>query len=163
MEGLRHWALLLCVAAILGGILQMLLPEKEQSTGIKLILGLYIVVTALTPAADIDWDLLTTQSWQTSETTGAAADYSGWIVQYSQDALQCQLQAQLDQQAPGSVVQEITLDYDAQSGQCEVRQAILDAPGQEEAARQVAQSLLGKQIEVKFVQGGEGDALVQME
>lgn len=163
MEGLRHWALLLCVAAILGGILQMLLPEKEQSTGIKLILGLYIVVTALTPAADIDWDLLTTQSWQTSETTGAAADYSGWIVQYSQDALQRQLQAQLDQQAPGSVVQEISLDYDAQSGQCEVRQAVLDAQGQEEAARQAAQSLLGEQIEVKFVQGGEGDVLVQME
>lgn len=163
MEGLRHWALLLCVAAILGGILQMLLPEKEQSTGIKLILGLYIVVTALTPAADIDWDLLTTQSWQTSETTGAAADYSGWIVQYSQDALQRQLQAQLDQQAPGSVVQEISLDYDAQSGQCEARQAVLDAQGQEEAARQAAQDLLGEQIEVKFVQGGEGDVLVQME
>lgn len=163
MEGLRHWALLLCVAAVLGGILQMLLPEKEQSTGIKLILGLYIVVTALTPAADIDWDLLTAQSWQTSQTATVPSDYSGWVVQYSQDALQRQLQAQLDQQAPGSAVQQVFLDYDAQSGQCEVRQVLLDAQGQEDAARQAAKNLLGEQIEVKFVQGGEEDAGVQME
>ena len=163
MEGLRHWALLLCVAAVLGGIVQMLLPEKEQSTGIKLILGLYIVVTALTPVADIDWDLLTAQSWQTLETTSASSDYSGWVVQYSQDALQRQLQAQLDQQAPGSVVQQVSLDYDAQSGRCEVRQVVLDAQGQEDAARQAARELLGEQIEVKFAQGGEEDATVQME
>lgn len=163
MEGLRHWALLLCVAAVLGGILQMLLPEKEQSTGIKLILGLYIVVTALTPAADIDWDLFAAQSWQTSETASAATDYSEWVVQYSQDALQRQLQAQLDQQAPGSVVEQIFLDYDEQNKRCEVQQVLLDAQGQEEAARQTTQSFLGEQIEVKFVQGGEKDAIVQME
>lgn len=163
MEGLRHWALLLCVAAVLGGIVQMLLPEKEQSTGIKLVLGLYIVVTALTPAADIHWDLLTAPSWQALDTGSSPVDYSEWVVQHTQDTLQRQLQAKLNQQAPGAAVQQISLEYDTKGGQCEVERVVLDARGQEAAARSAAKELLGEQIEVEFVQGGEIDAPVEME
>ncbi len=163
MEELRHWALLLCVASVLGGIVQMLLPEKEQSTGIKLVLGLYIVVTALTPAANIRWDLLAEQPWQTMQAADTSADYSGWVVQYSQETLQRQLQAQLEQQVPGTVVRDVLLEYDAQSGFCEVRQVALETQGQREAAQLAVKKLLGEHINVEFMQGDEKDGPVQME
>ena len=49
MQYVREWTLAVCMACVMAGILQFLAPEKGKSSVIKLVLTLYILVTAFTP------------------------------------------------------------------------------------------------------------------
>ena len=51
MEGIRQWVWLLCLASLLTAALRGLLPAKELSGVIKLVLRLYILLLLFSPAA----------------------------------------------------------------------------------------------------------------
>ena len=61
MTSLKEWAMVFCTVSIIVGLLQMILPQKEQSSGIKLVMALYIVITILQPVREISWQTLLTQ------------------------------------------------------------------------------------------------------
>lgn len=52
MDLLRHWAYTLCLAAILLAVLQGILPVKNLSAVIKMVLSLYILLMLLAPITD---------------------------------------------------------------------------------------------------------------
>ena len=56
MEQLRQWVLTVSLACITTGILQQFISTKKQISGIKLVLTLYILVTALSPVVDSSWE-----------------------------------------------------------------------------------------------------------
>ena len=66
MEQLRQWVLTVSLACITTGILQQFISAKKQISGIKLVLTLYILVTALSPVVDSSWD------WQVEEVSVVA-------------------------------------------------------------------------------------------
>lgn len=51
MQLVKAWALAVCMACAAAGLLQQLVPAKGKTSVIKLVLTLYILVTAFTPLA----------------------------------------------------------------------------------------------------------------
>lgn len=143
MEQLKQAALVVCVASILAGILQQILPKKEQSAGIKLVVGLYILLTLLRPAAQLDWSrLLVVSRQQLPE--AQAVDVEGAVAAGAEAQLRRQLQQALDSQAAGSRVAELKLDYDAATGSAAVTGLLLEGPAScRPAALEAAAGLLG--------------------
>lgn len=143
MEQLKQGALVVCLASILAGILQQMLPKKEQSAGIKLVVGLYIVLTLLRPAVQLDWSSLVVLSRQQLPET-QAVDVEGAVAAGAEAQLRRQLQQALDSQAAGSRVAELTLDYDAATGSAAITGLLLEGPaGSRQAALETAAGLLG--------------------
>lgn len=50
MGAIREWAYTLCIASVLLGVLQGILPVKNLSSVIKLVLSLYILLLLMAPA-----------------------------------------------------------------------------------------------------------------
>lgn len=144
MEQLKQAALVVCVASILAGILQQMLPKKEQSAGIKLVVGLYILLTLLRPAAQLDWSQLLVVSRQQLPQT-QAVDVEGAVAAGAEAQLRRQLQQALDSQAAGSRVVDLELDYDADTGSAAVTSLLLEGPAScRRAALETAAGLLGE-------------------
>lgn len=143
MEQLKQAALVVCTASILAGILQQMLPKKEQSAGIKLVVGLYILLTLLRPAAQLDWSGLLVLSRQQLPQT-QAVDVEGAVAAGAKAQLSQQLQQALDSQAPGSRVADLELDYDADTGAAAVTGLWLEGPADcRQDALQTASAMLG--------------------
>ena len=106
MQLLRQWTMVLCVAAITTSILQSVLPEKGSYAVIKLVLGLYILLTLLSPvkefsAAELQLDF-TVSSPQIIE-----PDVTGAVLQQAQITLEEQLNEALS--AAGPPAEQITV------------------------------------------------------
>ena len=85
---MNEWALTLCMACVLAGVLELLMPRKEYEKSIKVVVALYILVTVLQPvrAAFSDWDTL----WPSEQTD--TVDFSGYRSGLEQQALEEQLE-----------------------------------------------------------------------
>lgn len=100
MDGLRQMILSFCTACVMGAVIQGIVPEKAQKSGINLVLLLYILSTAL--------------HWQHSfqgcdflKAANAAAqprDYTLFAETISKQQTEQQLQAALDSSLPGCTV-----------------------------------------------------------
>lgn len=89
---MRHWALTVCVACVLVGALELLLPKQDSFKSIKTVLALYILLSVLSPAKQVDWSGLAV----TAQTAAAApADYSAYVDEYAGAALQAKLEESL--------------------------------------------------------------------
>lgn len=89
---MKLWALNVCVACILAGALDLLLPRKESFKSIKTVLALYILVSVVSPAAGADWTGLAGLSF---EANAQPADYSAYVSDYASDQLARQLESRL--------------------------------------------------------------------
>ncbi|MEG1269984.1 MAG: hypothetical protein RSD54_01555, partial [Ruthenibacterium sp.] len=49
METIKAWTLSVCMACIIAGLLTQFTPAKSKFSVIKLVLTLYILITAFTP------------------------------------------------------------------------------------------------------------------
>lgn len=88
---MKEWILTICMACVLAGGLELLLPHKEYEKSIKAVIALYILVAVLHPfqTAVSDWtDLWTTQPAE-------AEDFSEYRAQLEQQALKDQLEQTL--------------------------------------------------------------------
>jgi len=87
MEALRHWALVLCISAVLASALQSALPEKGTFSVIKLVLSLYILVTLVSPLRQFGIGDLELSLPQVQE-TAAAADLSAEVLAQAASSLE---------------------------------------------------------------------------
>ena len=55
MENIRNWAFSLCVSAICGSLLNMLLPEGSGQKTFKFVLCIFLLCVILSPLKDIDF------------------------------------------------------------------------------------------------------------
>lgn len=89
---MRHWALTICVACILVGALELLLPRQESFKSIKTVLALYILLSVLSPVKQVDWSGLA----GAAQTAAAQpADYSAYVDGYARSELEAQLRQSL--------------------------------------------------------------------
>ncbi len=155
MRDLKSWAMLFCTISVLLGILQMILPQKEQSMGIKLMMGLYILITILKPAAGIHWSSLLTEPQYSVEQT-AQMDFDRMVKHQSQKQLQTLLQTEFEQQGIRAAAKQVILEYDPQNNRAEVTAVVLQ--GQKELqAEQAARRLLGDAITVNWTEKDEAE------
>ena len=141
MQLLRQWTMVLCVAAITTSILQSVLPEKGSYAVIKLVLGLYILVTLLSPvkefsAAELQLDF-TVNSPRIIE-----PDVTGAVLQQAQITLEEQLNEALS--AAGTPAEQITvlLQLD-EEGAVTVQSVAVISKADEASVRKTVEIALG--------------------
>lgn len=86
---MRHWALTVCVACILVGALELLLPRQESFKSIKTVLALYILLSVLSPVKQVDWSGL---AGAAATAAAEPADYSAYVDGCALSELETQLQ-----------------------------------------------------------------------
>lgn len=88
---MSDWIFTLCMACVLAGGLELLMPRKEYEKSIKVVVALYILVAVLRPMQTTfpDWKEL----WSAEQTD--AVDFSGYRAQLEQQALKEQLEQTL--------------------------------------------------------------------
>lgn len=91
---MRHWALAVCVACILVGALELLLPRQESFKSIKTVLALYILLSVLSPAQQMDWSGLARVA---QSAAAEPADYSAYVQAQTLSALESRLEQSLAQ------------------------------------------------------------------
>lgn len=89
---MQTWALNICIACVMVGVLEIILPKKEYSKSIKTVLALYILVSICYPMKKMDWGgLLQLQNSETNQ----SVDYSDYQLGLEKEALQHSLQQEL--------------------------------------------------------------------
>lgn len=118
---MNDWVFTLCMACVLAGGLELLMPRREYEKSIKVVVALYILVTVLQPVqtAFTGWKEL----WPAQQT--ASVDFSGYRAQLEQQALEDQLEQALSAQG---IVGQIQVDPSSPmtvtvSGCCDPQQA----------------------------------------
>ena len=146
MENIKSWAMIFCSVSVLLGILQMVLPEKEQSTGIKLVMGLYIVVTILQPAVSLEWNALLSDRQPV-----AAADTTALVEQKAGQQLAQQLQQKLEQAQLSVKVEQAAVTYSPQDATAELEYLVLSG-NQRQRAQAVVEEMFGTSITVQWLE-----------
>ncbi len=148
MENIKSWAMLFCSISVILGILQMVLPQKEQSTGIKLVMGLYIVVTILQPTISIDWNLLLTQQ---QPAVAAVADTTALVERKAEQQLAQQLQQKLDEAQLPVKVEQAKISYSPQQSSAELEYLMLSGTQRQQAQTVVAE-MFGEAVTVQWLE-----------
>lgn len=128
MTAIRGWAYTLCIASVLLGVLQGILPVKNLSSVIKLVLSLYILLLLMAPAQSyaqqgfqLSWDLNLQDETQSIDLTQAIARQTESILQ--QNILQQMTQA-------GVPPQSVSVYGQIESGEFFVNKVVLRFFGQ---------------------------------
>lgn len=148
MDGIRHWALALCVCCVLAGVLQLLLPAKGAGKVIKTVLALYILLSVTTPAPHADWAGFWQQLQQPPQLQlQPAFDLDHLAGEQLQQTIQQQLQALLAQNGIDAQV-TVQASLDASTGQAELAAvtAVLGDPAQAQQAQQLLRAQLGSSV-----------------
>lgn len=153
MRDLKSWAMLFCTISVILGILQMILPQKEQSMGIKLVMGLYILVTILKPTVSINWGQLLMEPKIAVQQT-VPLDFDSLVQDQSQQQLQKLLQAEMEKAELAVIVQQVWLNYDSEHNTAEVTAVKLQGKEQPQA-EQIAKKFLGDAITVEWIEKDE--------
>ena len=144
---MRQWVLTVSLACITTGILQQFISAKKQISGIKLVLTLYILVTALSPVVDSSWD------WQMEEVSVVADTGSLDTQQEILSASEQNLSGQLEKELLAKGIQaevEIQLKC-SESGEVEVGQLIVKTSADPDTVRSYIQTLWETDVEVTCI------------
>lgn len=152
MESLRQWTMAVCMACIVAGILQQLSGGKSQFSVIKLVLTLYILITAFAPIQAIKYP-------ETRMTTPVLADAApidteALILESTQKNLAETVAAAC--MAGGCPVEDVTVGLTQENGMVQVTGVtlILSDNADAQKAKQLAQTALGTQAPVTIVGKG---------
>lgn len=151
MEALRQWTMTVCMACIVAGILQQLSSGKSQFSVIKLVLTLYILITAFAPlqAAKYPETRMTTPVLADA----APIDTEALILESAQKNLAETVTAAC--MAGGCPAQDATVQLVQENGMVTVTGVTLTlADGtDEQKAAQLALAALGTQVPVNIIRG----------
>lgn len=152
MEALRQWTMTVCMACIVAGILQQLSGGKSQFSVIKLVLTLYILITAFAPIQAFKYP-------ETRMTTPVLADAApidtqALIVQSAQKNLAETVTAAC--MAGGCPVESATVQLVQENGMVTVTGVTLTLTSETDTqkATQLALSALGAQVPVTINRKG---------
>lgn len=144
MESVKQWVMTLCLACITAGILQMLTERKKSVSGIKIVLALYILVTAISPLTglSVSWEIgdVKTASTETEFNTQQE------ILQSAQQTLSSQIQQELEAQGIDANVEVLltcTGNEDVQVQEIKICTSV-----SEERVRAEVQSILGTEANI---------------
>lgn len=113
MQLIRQWSMVLCVAAIGTSLLQSVLPEKGAYSVIKLVLGLYILITLLSPVQNFSASDLKL-NFEPVDVEILQSDITGAVLNQAQSELEKQLvQAFAESQIPVRQI-SVSLQVDAE-------------------------------------------------
>ena len=113
---MKLWALNVCVACILAGALEMLLPRRESLKSIKTVLALYILVSVVSFPAAADWQALLDLSFEAAQ----PADYSAYLAESVEARFAADLEEKLARQGVAARV-ELCAGQAGEPGQVIVR------------------------------------------
>lgn len=143
METLRAWALTVCFSCIAVGILQQLCAPRARFSVIKLILTLYILITAFAPLMALRYpETRMTLSLPDTPAPAQQADIDAQVLTRAEQTLadmvrtECeaagiptgQVRVTLTEQAEGYAVEQVHVTADAAREQ-EIKQAVTRALG----------------------------------
>ena len=74
MAAVKEWALTVCAVCILISVLESYFHSKSMHSVIKLVLGLYILITIITPARNINFETLETSAQYSQSETAIDVD-----------------------------------------------------------------------------------------
>ena len=144
---MRQWVLTVSLACMTTGILQQFISAKKQISGIKLVLTLYILVTALSPVVDSSWDR---QMKEVSVVADAGSlDTQQEILSASEQNLSGQLEKELLAKGIQAEV-EIQLKC-SEAGEVEVGQLIVKTSADPDTVRSYIQALWETDVEVTCI------------
>lgn len=89
---MQNWAIGVCVACIVAGVLEILLPERDSYKSIKMVLALYILLSIVSAPKAGDWSGLV-KAMRSVDTS--PQNYAGFVDTYSLSALATQLDTAL--------------------------------------------------------------------
>lgn len=149
METIRLWALSVCFACVAAGILQRIAAARGRLSVIKLVLTLYILITALAP--------LHTLSSEVSFTLPAApaaedaVDPQALVLDQARQKLAAQFSAALQGQSLNAAVDvELTVIED----RAEIARIVVTGPGLDPAqVEALAAETFGAQVPVELREG----------
>lgn len=143
MEGVRQWAYTACIAALLLSVLHGLLPVKDLSGVIKLVLSLYIILLLLDPSriAQFQWK----NDWDEpkQQQTTQQLDVTQTILQQAEERLEEQIKAQFA--LDGLTVNDVVVFCSEQEQSVVLERVVCYLPqeGQDEQIEQSLVQLLG--------------------
>lgn len=144
MDSVKQWVMTLCLACVTAGILQMLTERKKSVSGIKIVLALYILVTAISPLTDLS------VSWEMGniKTASTATEFNTQqeILRAAQQTLHSQIQRDLKSQGIVADVEVFLMCTEKEEVQ--IQEIKIYTSADEERVRACVQSLLGTEANV---------------
>ena len=144
MEFVKQWVMTLCLTCVTTGILQMLTERKKSVSGIKIVLALYILVTAISPFTDLS------VSWEMGniKTASMATEFNTQqeILRTAQQTLRSQIQQNLKSQGIGADVEVFLIC--AENKDVQIQEIKIHTSADEERVRTCVQSILGTEVNV---------------
>ena len=142
MEQIRQWAMMVCLTCITAGVLQQFTRVKKQVSGIKLVLALYILVTALSPISGFakTLDFAPISSVEPAE----SLDTEHQALRVAQQELSAQLEEELSShKIAADVAVELAVE---ENGKVEIQQIEVFTSADQETVRSCIESALETQV-----------------
>lgn len=153
MDALRAWTLSVCLACVAAGILQHLAAGKGREPVIKLVLSLYILVTALAPLRQ--WRAILPELDLQGDTLPAAASID--TRRLALDSAEESLARSLEQALAGAGLDcGVRVELQVSDDRAEIARVTLYGDADREAAQQAVWQALGAQAPICWEDGGGG-------
>lgn len=98
---MQNWAMTVCNACILAGVIELLVPNAQREKGIKTVLALYILISVLAGTTTCEKDDLLGFEMQSCEPT----DFSSYVDEIAVSAIEKELQSKLLEEGVETPVQ----------------------------------------------------------
>lgn len=149
MGTLRLWALSVCFACVAAGILQRLAATKGRLSVIKLVLTLYILVTALAPLHAMSGE--TTFSLPAAPAAGETVDAGALALEQAQQALSAQLSAAMAEHGMDAAA---TVRLEIVGENAEVAEVVVTGSGLDpEQVKALAAEVFGTDVNIALEEG----------
>lgn len=144
MDALRGWTLSVCLACVAAGIVQHLTAAKSKEPVIKLVLSLYILITALAPLKQ--WSVSTADFLpQDALAATAPIDTQSLAVIGAGEALSQTLDEAFTREG---LICQVEMELFAADGQVQVQRVTVTGEVDENTARGIVRQELGAEVPV---------------
>lgn len=150
MSAVRGWALAICMACIVVGILQRLCAEEKRFSVIKLILTLYILITAFAPLQSLRYARVDIHLPVAANVQDVSMDTNAAMMQTGRQSLEQTIKVKCEE--AGISVSGVSVALTDAKGSVEVKSVdvtiLKEAGANEDAVRRAVSELLGVDTQI---------------